>query len=322
MDRAEPPTPFRRGRAILLALLAGLAVAPPACRKAPVGGPPAGDGILDATGAAVRVPPRPARIVSLVPAATEALFRLGAGDRVVGVTAHCTRPVEAGACEKVGTFLQPDVERILSLRPDLVIAAKAGRPEPVFRLRELGLCVFVAAEGRSFAEVRETYLLLGRLAGVPEEARRGVSEAEAKLRAVDDRLRGRPPVPAFVQLGAKPLVAAGGGTFVDDVVRRAGGRNLGAQIGAGYPRTDPETVIGLDPAVILVTTMTGFPDEEKDAWKAFPSLSAARSGRIHGVSGDDLCRPDPFAFAAAVETVARLLHPEAFPDRDARSSQR
>jgi ABC-type Fe3+-hydroxamate transport system substrate-binding protein len=77
-------------------------------------------------------------------------------------------------------------------------------------------------------------------------------------------------------------------------------------------------VVGLDPDVILVTTMTGFPAGEREAWLRFGSLSAARSGRIHLVSGDDLCRPDPFAFAAAVETLARLLHPGAFPGEEGR----
>jgi iron complex transport system substrate-binding protein len=270
-------------------------------------------GISDATGAAVRVPERPARIVSLAPALTEALFRLGAGDRVVGVTTYCNRPARAARVEKVGTLFLADAEKIVSLHPDLVLCGLYGDPKPVLRLRDLGLCVFALPEGRTFSEVRESYLLLGRLAGLPEEARRSLEEAEARLRAVDERLRGRTPVTVFVQLGANPLITAGEGTFVDDVVRRSGGDNLGARIGPKYPQVGPETVVGLNPDVVLVAPMEGSAGEaETSAWKVFSSLSAVRTGRIHAVPADDLCRPDPFAFASSVEAVARLLHPGAF----------
>ena len=108
------------------------------------------------------------------------------------------------------------------------------------------------------------------------------------------------------------MITVGSGNFVRDVLEAAGASNAADGLGDGWPRAETETVLSLDPEAILVTTMTGFPEEEKHRWAGYSGLSAAKSGRIHLVNGDDLCRPDPFALASAAEELAQLLHPEAF----------
>lgn len=309
-DRPNAPVPAGRAFFFALAILAFA----PSCGRAPA--PAEADApvraVADATGTLVPVPLRPARIVSLIPSATEALFRLGAGDRVVGVTTFCTRPEEAKALPKAGSYLVPNIETILALDPDLVIASKEGvDPGPFLRLRALGLNLFFFPSLDGFEKVRDAYALLGRLVAAEDEARRGLGEVDRRLEAVRLRLAGRTPLSTLVVVGSNPLVTAGPGSCVHDVLLRSGAVNAAAGLGRGYPRVDLEVALGFDPEAILITTMTGFPEEERQRWLGFTSLRAVRDGRVFLVNGDDICRPDPFAFAAAVEEVAGKLHPDA-----------
>lgn len=301
------PPATQAGPAVLLALLLLLL---PACGRSP--GPAAG--VADATGARVDVPAAPRRIVSLAPSVTEALFRLGAGDRTVGVTEYCTRPGEAASLPKVGSYIRPELEKIVSLRPDLVLAVKdrMWNPGPLERLRGMGVTVFVLGQQNDFESSAAVYLEIGSLVGAEARARETIEGARARLETVRRRLAGRPPVSVFVQLGARPLVTAGRDTFVHDALVRAGAENLAATLGSGYPVVDRETAVGLDPEAVFITTMAGFPESERDRWLSFGNLKAVRAGRVFLVDGDDFCRPDPFALVATVETVARKLHPDAF----------
>ena len=272
---------------------------------------PGGEGrtFTDVTGCAVQVPSTPRRIVSLVPSITEGLFRLGAGDRVVGVTSFCNRPPRARERETVGSYLQPDLETILSLRPDLVIAGKKGEPGPILRLRGLGAAVYVFEDGKSWEDIRRDFLTLGRLAGEAQRARELLAGVEARLEAVRRRVEDREPVRVFVQIGTRPIFTGGRDTFLDDVIRFAGGRNAAAPYSPDYFQVSRETVLSWNPEAILVSGMAVSAPAEKERWLSFRGLSAADARNVHIISGDDVSRPDPVAFAQAVETVARLLHP-------------
>ncbi|MHC5037639.1 MAG: ABC transporter substrate-binding protein [Planctomycetota bacterium] len=304
-------SPGRLGRAVFFTL--GCLILPAVivfqCQRAT---PPTG--VLDAGGTLVPVPAYPTRIVSLLPSVTEALFRLGAGERVVGVTTNCNRPPEARTREKAGSYTGPLPEKILALQPDLVLVGMVGRKEPIYRLREIGTCIFVLPDMNNFSEIREGYLLLGKLIGAQKKARRDLRQVEARLAEVRRRLAGRKPVGTFVEVGVRPLFTAGQGSMIDDILRHAGATNVAATLGNAYFRVDTEQVLSLNPEAVLVTTMDGIPDENRKRWLRFRSLAAARAGRVFVMNADDLCRPDPFAFATAVETVAKLLHPDAFKE--------
>lgn len=312
-NRSNAPVMLRWAR-FLLAALACLASALAGCGES---APPSA-GVEDATGTRVSVPQSPQRIVSLLPSATEGLFRLGMGDRVVGVTTYCTRPEEASERTQVGTFVKPEVETIVALKPDLVIAGMVGRPEPVYLLRSLGLPVFVLPQDKTLASVHASYATLGRLCGSEKKAGEDLGALAARMVELKSAICGRPEPRVFVQLGARPLITVGRETFVSDLLAQLGAVNLGDDIGGGYPRVDMESVLGLDPDVILITTMTGFPKEEKDRWLERTSLKASRARQVFLVNGDNLCRPDPFALADAADELAHLLHPDAFQDPEGR----
>lgn len=260
----------------------------------------------------------PRRIISLAPSVTEMLFALGLGDRVVGVSTHCDYPPEATRVDRVGTFLQPNVERILTRRPDLVIAVPSpGNRAPVERLQELGLPVLVVNPER-IAEILDAIRAIADAAGVPEEGARLVARIEGELAAVERRVADAPLVPTLLLVGRAPLVAAGPGTYQDELITRARGRNLAAGTGRTWANVTLEFVVSQAPEVIIDAGMGSEEAVDRETalafWTALPTIPAVRNHRIHGYRAYELLRPGP-RVARTLETVARFIHPERFAPR-------
>jgi iron complex transport system substrate-binding protein len=232
----------------------------------------------DAVGRKVEVPARPARIVSLAPNLTEILFALGLEKEVAGVTLFCDWPREALDKPKVGGFINPSLEAILALDPDLVLATADGnRAEDVDRLAALGLAVFVI-DTRSVAEIIDSILVIGRLTGTGDRARELADRIAGRLRLVAESLRDRPALPVFVALGRNPLITAAAGTFVDELVTLAGGRNVVDSPTVKYPAFSLEQLVAADPAVIV--SAIGSPASGAEAaarWQGLPGGSSLRA---------------------------------------------
>lgn len=271
--------------------------------------------VLVALFAGVPAQAAPQRIVSLAPSITEALFALGVGDRVVGVSTSCDYPPEAARIDRVGTFLQPNVERILAKRPDLVIAVPSpGNRAPVERLRDLGLDVLIVNPER----IDEILDAIRRIAGAVDAAPAGerlVARIEGGLRAVEARVAGAPPVRTLLLVGRSPFVAAGAGTYQDELITRGGGVNVAAGGGQRWPNLSLEFIVAQAPEVIIDASMGS--EEAADAaasvtfWADFPTIPAVRERRIHGYRAYELLRPGP-RVAETLAAVARFLHPERF----------
>ena len=248
------------------------------------------------------------RVISLAPSVTETIFALGAGDRLVGVSAHCDYPPEVRGIDRVGTFVTPNVERILATHPDVVIAVPSpGNQRPVEALRDLGLRV-VVVDAHSVAELEAAIVTIGETVGRAAEARALVARIEARFAAVRARVAEAPPRRVLLFVGHRPLIAAGAGTVQDELIRRAGGVNLAASAGRGWPHLSLEFVIAAAPEVIIDTGMEDGGGGET-FWRAFPSLPAVRDGRVSGFAGDALLRPGP-RIGEAVDALARRIHPE------------
>jgi iron complex transport system substrate-binding protein len=257
----------------------------------------------------------PQRIVSLAPSVTETLFALGVGERVVGVSSYCDYPPAAARIDKVGTFLQPNVERILAKRPDLVIAVPSpGNRAPVERLRELGLEVLIVDPER-IAEILDASRRIAAAVGAPEEGERLIGRIEGELRAVAARVAGAPPVRALLLVGHAPFIAAGAGTYQDELITRGGGANVAAAAGPAWPNLSLEFVVAQAPQVIIDASMGSEEATDRAAalafWEQFPSLPAVRDRRIHGYGAHELLRPGP-RVGETLAAVARFLHPERF----------
>jgi iron complex transport system substrate-binding protein len=278
-------------------------------------GPARAETFRDAVGREVEISARPARIVSLAPNLTEILFALGLEREVAGVTIFCDWPREALDKPKVGGFINPSLEAIIALDPDLVLATADGnRAEDVARLEALGLAVFVT-DTRSLGEITDSILVVGRLTGTGERALELADRIDVRLRLLTETLRGRPARSVFVALDRNPLITAAGGTFVDELVTLAGGRNIVDSLAGKYPVFNMEQLIAADPEVIV--SATGSPAAGAEAaarWQDLPggaSLRAVRERRVYELGEGAFFRPGP-RIIDSLERLAAILHPEAF----------
>jgi len=259
------------------------------------------------------------RIISIVPAVTEMLFAIGAGPEVVAVSSYDRYPEAVGALPRVGALLDPDVERILSLAPDLVvvygsqshlIAQLEGARIPVFSYRHGGL-----------ADVTATMRALGRRTDHAREADAAADAVERRLEAIRDRVRERPRPRTLLVFGRGPLTlrnvyAAGGVGFLHDLLTLAGGEDVFGDVPRESVQTTTETLLARAPEVILEIRAEAPADVERErrVWAALPSVPAVRANRIQFLTGSEMVVPGPRVVEAA-ERLARALHPEAFEGR-------
>lgn len=280
-------------------------------------GPARAVGLTDELGRAVSAPARPARIVSLAPNITEILFAVGAGGELAGVTAQCDYPPQARALPRVGGFSDPNLELIVSLRPDLVIATADGNPRAlVDRLTELGKPVYVIRP-MNLNQVLESIQRLGALTGHAAEAEVLTYKLQQRIAVVEAAVRGRfgPPRRLLVQLSEDPLIGAGPGTFVDDLLGRAGGANLLAGAATAWPVISLEQVAAGQPDAIISLAM-----QRQDAPLAFwrriaPGLDAVARKAVYTTDPDLFTRPGP-RLVDGLERLAALL--DRIPARPAR----
>jgi len=261
--------------------------------------------LTDDRGVVVRLASPPRRIVSLAPSITEIVFLLGRGDSLVGVTRYCNVPSAASVLPKIGGVSDPDVERIVALSPDLVLCTTDGNPrEKVRALEEMGVPCFAVSPqdlGAVFGSIERLGVLLGA-------ADRGRAEA-ASLRRRAGLARSRSaaaetPAVLFV-VSTAPIIAAGGGTFMDELVRLSGGRNAAARFSGRYPRLSVEELVAARPDVIFVAGMAGVERFPPDVtrWKEVPAF---RDGAVITLDGDLVTRPGP-RLVNALERVAAAL---------------
>ncbi len=251
--------------------------------------------------------------MSLLPSTTETFFALGLGDRVVGVSTYCDYPVEATRLPRVGAMVNPSFEGIVALRPDALVGVEGPVNLAVLeRLRARGVrTVFPRVE--SIAEVFASVDTFARLAGEPGRAGPLRARIEADLGRVEAAVRGRPRPRTIAVFSVRPLVVAGTGSWVDEVLQRAGGVNA-AQSRARYPTISLEQFIAWAPEVILdMSTMSRDnpgSDDLRAALSAHGSVAAVTSGRVYPLTDPMYVRQGPRVGAAA-EGIARVLHPDA-----------
>ncbi|MGE4559367.1 MAG: ABC transporter substrate-binding protein [Desulfobulbus sp.] len=254
----------------------------------------------------------PARLISLGPLLTENVFLLGAGDRLVGDTVYCQRPDAARLIEKIGSVQELSIEKIVSLRPDLVLATNLTPRQQVTKLRSLGLRVESFSQPASFTDICDHFHRLGVLLGLKPEAEAIIARARFKVKAVHDAVQSLPKPRVFLQIGATPLFSSVSNSFTHDFIELGGGINIAGDQRSGAMKT--EQIIALNPQVIIIAVMgseNGIGANEKKRWLNFAPIDAVRDQRVFLMEPDLVCSPSPLTFADTLLTFARLLHPEA-----------
>lgn len=250
----------------------------------------------------------PRRIVSLGPSLTEELYLLGVEDSIVGVTVYCNRPKEAMKKEKVGTVIKVDVEKIISLRPEMVLATTLSDRDQIEKIRSLGVNVVTFTACRDFQEICAQFLKLGKIVGKEEKARDIIGEVRDRVASISNRVKYLTRPRVFVQIGAKPLYTVTEESFIQDIIILAGGINIAHRAKTGL--FSREEVIRRNPDVVIIVTMGILGEEEKRLWERFGSLKAVRDKRVHIIDSRKICSPTPLAFVESLEEITSFLHPE------------
>lgn len=249
----------------------------------------------------------PKRIVSLGPAVTEQLYLLRAGDSVVGVTTYC-RPPAGDKKETIGTVVEASVEKIVFLKPDLVIAVSLTNRRQVEKLKSLGIKVIVFPYAKNFSGICDQFTKIGKIVGQEERAADVVSQAREKVRAVTEKVKDLSSPKVFVQVGSRPLFSVNKDSFIHDLVTLAGGVNIAKDSKVGF--YSRERVIRDNPDCIIVVGMGIEGEKERKVWRRYKTLRAARNNMIHTVDSYGICSPTPLTFAKSLDKMARILHPK------------
>ncbi len=269
--------------------------------------------VIDEVGREITFPYPPKRIISLAPNITEILFTLGLDDEIVGVSIHCNFPERAKNKVQVGSYISLDFERIVFLKPDLVIATGAGNTrDMVDRLWKLGFPTYVIFP-KKFDDVLQSIIHLGQVVDRKKEAQAVIQDMERRKQKVVDLIRGLHRPKVFLQIGEAPIVAVGKGSFGDDLIRLAGGENVSGEDKEMYPRFGMEEILKRSPEVILISSMNPKGNYEKvlHDWGRWKMIPAVKNGRIHLIDSDLVDRPSP-RIIDGLEEMARALHPERF----------
>jgi iron complex transport system substrate-binding protein len=253
----------------------------------------------------------PARIVSLTPALTEILFAVGAGDRVVGVTDFCDFPPEAKTRTKIGGYVNPSVEAVVALKPDLVVVSPGpGNRDAAMAMGRAGLRVEVV-QAETLDDSLKAVESVATLVGTADTGRALVARIRERLDAVRHRVAAARRVPTLFCVQTEPIYAAGRDTLPSELLEIAGGKNVVTE--PRYPRLSLESVIAAKPEVILQARMDvpahGATSPEQAFWARWPQIPAVAAKRVVLLDNGVALRPGP-RVADAAEELAGVLHPE------------
>lgn len=267
--------------------------------------------LTDDAGRNVTLPARVERVITLAPNLTEIVFAIGAGDRVVGNTSYCDYPAEAKNVAKVGDTLQPSLERIIALRPQVVLVSTASQLE-VFtqQLQRQNIAVFVT-DPHDLEGVFKSIEQIGRMLDHEQQAQTLVQNLRERTNAVEQAVKPAQPLRVFYQVSGEPLYAPGRDAFVTDLMRRAGATSVTADLPGAWLRYSNESALAARPEAIILPTGGSMGAANSQVAEALRNSPAAQAGRVYKINDDHLARPGPRA-VLGLEEMARALHPEAF----------
>ncbi|MFH1350548.1 MAG: helical backbone metal receptor [Pseudomonadota bacterium] len=253
----------------------------------------------------------PQRIISLSPILTENIYLLEAEDSLIANTVFCVNPPEARYKEKVGTVIQANIEKMISLKPDLVLAISLTNPRQIKKLENLGIRVVRFVQPENFSEICQQFIRLGEIIGKGEKAKEIIERVKKDVAAVIAKTENLPKKKVFFQIGIKPLFATTKESFTNDYMVFGGGINIAANERSGvYSR---EKVVQENPDVIIIAMMGSegvAGSKEKEIWRKLESINAVKRDSIYIVDPDEVCSPSPVTFVETLKKITKLIHPE------------
>jgi iron complex transport system substrate-binding protein len=267
--------------------------------------------VTDEAGRRVLVPVKIDRIVSLAPNLTEIVYAVGAGDRLVGDTTYCDYPEAAKSVAKVGDTMNPSIERIIALKPQVVLVSTASQLEAFTgQLSAQQIAVYVT-NPQSLDDIFRSIQTLGDLFNEHEHTAGLVAALQKRANSIEATTRTGKQVKVFYQVSGEPLYTIGREAFLTDLIKRAGGISVTADVPGAFPRFSDEAALASKPDAIILPTGGSMGEGNSTVVSALKNSPAVLNGRVFKINGDLLSRPGP-RLVDGLEEMARALHPEAF----------
>jgi iron complex transport system substrate-binding protein len=300
---------FKQFLALVAALLLAAALACAPARKSET--PSATRQTTDDAGRSVTLPARVDRVITLAPNLTEIVFAVGGGDRLVGNTTYCDYPPEAKNVAKVGDTRSPNLERIIALKPQVVLISTASQLETFTQqLQNQNIAVFIT-DPQNLEGVFRSIEQVGQIMGQQERANALVQNLRERTNAVEQAVKQAPAVRVFYQASGEPLYVPGHDAFVTDLIRRAGGISVTADVPGAWPKFSNESALAARPEAIILPTGGSMGAANSTVIEALRNSPAVLAGRVYKINDDHLARPGP-RVVEGLEEMAKALHPEAF----------
>jgi iron complex transport system substrate-binding protein len=265
---------------------------------------------IDEAGRTITVPDTVTRFISLAPSLTEIVFAIGAGKGLVGRTSYCTYPVEAQKVEAVGDTLKPSIERIIALRPQIVFVSTASQLEAFTNELEAHHIAVYVTDSHDLEGVFHSIERIAEVLGKRPQANELLKQLRARVSSAE-KVRSQPAVRVFYQVSEEPLYTIGREAFITDLIKRAGGVSVTADIPGAWLKYSAESALAAKPEAIILPAGGSMGDANSNVASALKRSPAVISGRVYKVNADHLSRPGPRA-VDGLEDLARALHPEAF----------
>jgi iron complex transport system substrate-binding protein len=272
--------------------------------------------LTDEIGRKVKIPHSAKRIISLAPSITEILFALGLNEEIVGVTSFCDYPETASTKPRIGGFINPSIEKIVSSKPDLIIAIRDGnRWETIHRLNELGFPVYVV-DPRNFDGVMRTIRNIGEIVEKRDASVRIIQNMVTRKENILNLTQSLSKPRVFFQVGDVPIITVGRGTLANDLIRLAGGENISEDEPVNYPLYSIETVMLKAPEVIIISSM----ESKRDCmslikkWQDWKNIPAIKRKSIYVIDSNLVDRPTP-RIIEGLEAMVKMIHTESFGEK-------
>ena len=275
--------------------------------------------VTDELGRTIVVPEQIDRIVSLAPSLTEMVYALGLGDKLVGVSNFCDFPPDVKNKRRVGQPMNPSLEVIVELRPDVVLGSStANDVHTVEGLDRLRIPLYGVTDPRTIDDILVSIQKLAALLGAKKQGGNLIKDLQQRLQSVEERVNGKPRPQALLAIWLEPLIAAGGSTFLNDVLRRVGADSITADLPGDWPRVSLETIVERNPDVLIFTSAHGVKAsfERLRGQSPWRDLTAVRENRVIYLD-EALFRPGP-RIVTVMKDLARKLHPPATSDKAGR----
>ncbi|MCU0239465.1 MAG: cobalamin-binding protein [Pyrinomonadaceae bacterium] len=263
--------------------------------------------ITDDLGRKVTLPNQVTKVVSLAPNLTEIVFAVDSGEKLVGVTEFCNFPEDAKKIQKIGDTMKPNLENIIALKPDVVLVSTASQLETFTQtLEKQGIAVFIS-NPNNLDSIYKTIYQVGEIFGKNEKTNEVVNALKKRVSEVEAKTQNAKTVKTFVQISREPLFTIGKDSFLTDLVNRAGGTSVTADISTAYPNISKETALTYQPEAIILSDS---PDNQNPN-EVFLDSSAVKTNKVFKINADILSRPSP-RVVDALEQIAKALHPKEF----------